>query len=74
MRHNHLRRRGTDRSRFDTVYVDLPQCPYYRALYVDPLKTRYVNISTYENWHIDRVFVNYADFVKFCENIGAELA
>ena len=73
MRHNHNRRKANDRSTYDTVYVDLPKFPYYRYLYVDPIKTRFVNFSAWQDWNIDRVFTRFDDFMDFCERAGADL-
>lgn len=65
MRHNHTIKSSNTISRYDRVYLDIPQCPWLHSMVAVPLKTIYYNTAAAPDGNIDRVFRDVWDLQMF---------
>lgn len=76
MRKNHIKRSDgrTDLSKFDRVYIDLPEAANTARIFAIPLKTIFYNTNTQGLHNLDRVYYDLAELEEFLDACGVELS
>lgn len=73
MRHNNTNRPSNTISRYDRVYIAIPQCPWLHSIVAGPLKTIYYNTAAAPGANIDRLFTEVWDLQDFVLRYRIEL-
>ena len=74
MRKNHIKRNGAriDLSKFDRVYIELPEAVNTARIFAIPLKVIYYNANANAS-NLDRVCYDIDELAEFMDACGVEL-
>ena len=74
MRKNHIKRNGAriDLSKFDRVYIDLPEAANTARIVAIPLKVIYYNANANAS-NLDRIYYDIDELAEFMDACGVEL-
>lgn len=75
MRKNHIKRNSghTDLSKFDRVYIDLPEAANTARIFAIPLKTIFYNTNAHSTCNLDRIYYDIAELEEFLDACGVNL-
>lgn len=75
MRKNHIKHNDghADLSKFDRVYIELPEVANTSRIFAIPLKTIFYNTNTHGLHNLDRVYYDIAELEEFFDACGVNL-